>query len=115
MNQIILDGLHGDRPLRPSLLLDLNRRAIDGLSQFAGLYRPGPVKIQKSKHQPPGAHLVPELVEHMCDYVNDNWNISTAVHLAAYTSWRVNWIHPFTDGNGRTARAAAYTVLCIKS
>ena len=28
--------------------------------------------------------------------------------------WRLNWIHPFINGNGRTARAACYFVLCLK-
>jgi Fic family protein len=28
--------------------------------------------------------------------------------------WRLNWIHPFTDGNGRTSRAASYIILCLK-
>ena len=28
--------------------------------------------------------------------------------------WRVNWIHPFFGGNGRTARALAYLVLCAR-
>jgi Fic family protein len=28
--------------------------------------------------------------------------------------WRLNWIHPFTDGNGRTSRAASYMILCLK-
>ena len=28
--------------------------------------------------------------------------------------WKLNWIHPFTDGNGRTSRAASYFVLCMK-
>jgi Fic family protein len=28
--------------------------------------------------------------------------------------WKLNWIHPFTDGNGRTSRAAAYMILCIR-
>jgi Fic family protein len=28
--------------------------------------------------------------------------------------WRLNWIHPFTDGNGRTARTLSYALLCIK-
>jgi len=27
--------------------------------------------------------------------------------------WRLNWIHPFEDGNGRTSRAISYLVLCI--
>jgi len=26
----------------------------------------------------------------------------------------MNWIHPFADGNGRTARAVSYVVLSIK-
>ena len=27
--------------------------------------------------------------------------------------WRLNWIHPFVDGNGRTAQAISYLVLCV--
>lgn len=49
----------------------------------------------------------------MCDYVNQNWG-KTAIHLAAYLMWRINWIHPFFGGNGRTARAIAYLVLCAR-
>src|SRR6266853_5258086 len=64
--------------------------------------------------KPPGAHMVPEEVEHMCDYVNDNWEKSSPVHLAAYALWKLNWIHPFTDGNGRTARAISYLLLCLR-
>jgi Fic/DOC family len=29
--------------------------------------------------------------------------------------WRLNNIHPFINGNGRTARAACYFVLCLKA
>jgi Fic/DOC family len=28
--------------------------------------------------------------------------------------WKLNWIHPFADGNGRTARAVSYAVMSIK-
>ncbi|HEX3808884.1 MAG TPA: Fic family protein [Rhizomicrobium sp.] len=100
--------------LRPSSILELNRLAIDGLDAFAGNWRPGAIEIQGSKHQPPGAHLVPELVEQMCDYVNENWEAKRAAHLAAYVMWRMNWIHAFTDGNGRTARAVSYLILSLR-
>ena len=100
--------------LRPSAVLTLNREAIQGLSAYAGNWRPGDVVIGKSMHQPPGAHLVPELVEELCDYVNDNWATRSALHLASFVMWRLNWIHPFTDGNGRTSRATSYLVLCAK-
>jgi Fic family protein len=116
VRQLILEVLDG-RPfkLRPSVILGLNRSAIDGLDAYAGNFRPGPVDISQSKHQPPDAHLVPTLVEELCDYVNDNWATSTAIHLSAMVMWRMNWIHPFTDGNGRTSRAVSYLVLCAHS
>ena len=101
--------------LRPSLILGLQREALAGISAYAGNYRPGGVAIQGSKHEPVGAHLVPELVEEMCDYVNDHWDDSTPIHLASYLMWRLNWIHPFADGNGRTSRIVSYVVLSIRA
>lgn len=100
--------------LRASMMLDLHRIALDGLSLYAGNFRPGDVKIGKSKHVPPAAHLVPGLVDELCDYVMDNFATAQALHLCAYVLWRLNWIHPFTDGNGRTSRALSYFVLCAK-
>jgi Fic family protein len=100
--------------LRPSLILGLHREALSGISVYAGNFRPAGVEIQGSKHEPPGAHHVPELIEDMCDYVNEAWDNSTAIHLAAYVMWRLNWIHPFADGNGRTSRITSYVVLCTK-
>lgn len=108
--------LQPERPfkLRPSAILSLHRRALEGISPFAGVTRPGGIEIKGSKHQPPGAHLVLELLEQMCDYINENWMKSSSLHLGEYTLWRMNWIHAFVDGNGRTSRAVSYMVLCIK-
>ena len=58
--------------LRPSMLLHLHRIALDGISSYAGNYRPAGIEIQGSNHQPVGAHMVPEEIEAMCDYVNEN-------------------------------------------
>jgi Fic family protein len=101
--------------LRISTILGLQRTALEGLSSYAGNFRPAGIEIGESEHTPPGAHQVPELVEQMCDYINDHWDEKTAIHLAAYIMWRLNWIHPFVDGNGRTSRAVSYLVLCVKS
>ena len=114
--QAVRTGL--ERPpfkLRLSLILALHREALNGISVFAGNFRPAGVQIEGSKHEPPGAHLVPELIEELCDYVNDNWDASTPIHLAAYIMWRLNWIHPFADGNGRTSRIVSYVVLSIRA
>lgn len=104
----------GAYKLRLSHILSLQREALSGISQFAGNFRPGGVAISESKHEPVGAHLVPELVEGLCDYINEHWSEKTALHLASYIMWRLNWIHPFADGNGRTSRILSYMVMCIK-
>lgn len=101
--------------LRPSLVLALQREALAGISAYAGNYRPAGVEITGSKHKPAEAHLVPELIEELCDYVNEHWETATAIHLASYVMWRLNWIHPFADGNGRTSRILSYVVLCIRA
>src|SRR5262249_29382497 len=41
-------------------------RGLAGISVFAGNFRPAGVEIEGSKHQPPGAHLVRELIEELC-------------------------------------------------
>lgn len=28
--------------------------------------------------------------------------------------WRLNWIHPFTDGNGRTSRILSYVIMNLR-
>jgi Fic family protein len=104
-----------ERPfkLRAGPILQLHQAALDGLHRLAGTFRNTSVKIHGSLHQPPEPTFVADEVQALCKYVNDNWNRS-AVHLAAYVLWKMNWIHPFADGNGRTARAVSYVVLSIK-
>jgi len=100
--------------LRPSTILTLHRAALEGISSYAGNFRPSSVAISGSEHKPVEAHLVPELIEDLCDYVNEHWEDKTAVHLASYVMWRLNWIHPFSDGNGRTSRMVSYLVLSVR-
>lgn len=115
--EIIRAHVHdADRPfrLRSSLILRLHKEALDGIHVLAGTFRNTPVKIAGSKHEPVEAFMVSEETEHLCQYVNDKWPTGSALHLAAYVLWRLNWIHPFADGNGRTARTVSYVVLSIK-
>lgn len=53
-------------------------------------------------------------MQEACDYVNgyETQNEDEAVFMAAFVMWRIAWIHPFDDGNGRTARAVSYLVMC---
>ena len=100
--------------LRQATVLLLNQKALEGIHSLAGTYRNSQVTIGESAHIPPPHIEVPDLVAEMCGYVNDHWHERNAIHLAAYVLWRMNWIHPFADGNGRTARIVSYLVLSIK-
>jgi Fic family protein len=53
-------------------------------------------------------------MQELLGYLSSNWTSATPSHLAAYALWRLCWVHPFEEGNGRTARAACMLILCYK-
>lgn len=115
MMAMIREGIGSHRfELRTWMIAQLNELAVAKLSTDGGRVRQGPIEIQGSGHQPPPHTEVHRLLDEMCDYVNQNW-AQSPVHLAAYIAWRLNWIHPYADGNGRTSRATAYLVLSVRA
>jgi Fic family protein len=90
----------------------LNHVAVAGIAQFAGQYREHPIYV--GEHTPPHFRDVPRLMDHFIAFVHENWFNLTSTQLAAYGLWRLSWIHPFSEGNGRTGRAVCYYLLCVK-
>lgn len=88
--------------------------AMHKLLDEPGEYRQGPVHITGSPHVPPPWVEVQGHMAGLCDYVNKVWDQANLIHISSYVLWRLNWIHPFTNGNGRTSRAAAYFVMNVK-
>ena len=70
----------------------------------AGKYRPGNVMITGSSHRPPPSFEVPRLMEELIHWIRKNVTKMHPVELAAIAHHKLVHIHPFTDGNGRTAR-----------
>ena len=112
----VTQWVEGD-PVTPTLLLELQRIAVNQIYRCAGCLRDGPVTITNSRgevlYTPPAHDVLDGLLHEMCDYINQNWTTKKPIHLAAYAMWKLNWIHPFFGGNGRTARAFSCLVLCI--
>ncbi len=101
--------------LRGDIIRGLNYHAVIHLTDNPGLYRKEPVSITASSHQPPDHEDVEEHVLTLISDINKIWTTHTMIEIAAYALWRLCWIHPFEEGNGRTARALAYYIICRKS
>jgi Fic family protein len=69
------------------------------------------LEIANSRHELPPHEEVPALVDEACSFVNAQPAEADPLFVAAYILWRICWVHPFDDGNGRTARAVSYLVL----
>jgi Fic family protein len=94
-------------------LWSLNYAAVSNIAQFGGRFREQPIYV--GKHVPPHFNEVPHLMDQFLSLIHENWTINEhPTTLAAYALWRMNWIHPFVEGNGRTARAACYYLICMR-
>ncbi len=114
LRSIINAAIAVDRPMVSTAIIKaLNTHAISCLHVKAGEYRPCPVEVGSFK--PPEHYRVPELMNTFVNDVNHIWQSTDALALATHVLWRVNHIHPFINGNGRTARALCYYVVCVKS
>jgi Fic family protein len=95
------------------VLWALNHVAVANISQFGGRFREEPIYV--GSHIPPHFRQVPDLMDRLISTIHENWFNWTPAELAAYDLWRLNWIHPFVEGNGRTARAICYYLLCVRA
>lgn len=93
-------------------LLDIHKLILQGIDNTnAGKYRDVQVLISGSKHIPPQPLLVKDEVKKMFEWYEENKNTLHPVELAAELHERLVTIHPFIDGNGRTARLLMNLVL----
>ena len=111
---MIVAAIDSNKPwLSETLIKAINFHAIVGLHSQAGEYRSAEVTV--GSLQPPASYRVKALMEDFVNSINWNWQHADGTALAAYALWQINLIHPFVNGNGRTARAVCYYILCVKA
>ena len=94
-------------PLTPSVLLDINRMILKGsvYEEESGRFRNRRVSIRGSRHVPPNYVVVPDQMTTL--FANfQAWQAAKKhpVEIAADLHFQLVRIHPFVDGNGRSAR-----------
>jgi len=93
-------------------LKQLHQLILKGIdTKNAGVYRRLPVRISGSAHLPPEPYLVDKLMEDYFLFYESQKSIVHPVLLAAEMHERLVSIHPFVDGNGRTARLVMNLIL----
>lgn len=72
--------------------------------EWAGRYRISEVIIGGADHAPPSAVEIPGKMRDLINWIKSNQKLLHPVELAALLHHKLVHIHPFFDGNGRTAR-----------
>lgn len=110
---------HKDEPLTEELLLTIHRlmteKTLDN-PEDAGHFRTNDNVVVADMvegdviYTPPSFQEIPEFVESLCDFFNND-NPCTFIHpiiRGIIVHFMLAFMHPFVDGNGRTARALFY-------
>ena len=95
-------------------IFKLHRAAVQGLTREddpVDGYRMQGVSIYGSAHEPPGPESVPGYMRYLLQFINQKDNPKYDLLKIAIAHHRFVWIHPFTNGNGRTARLLTYAML----
>ena len=99
----ILELIENDSNLDEKAVLNIHRTILIGLDDTnAGFYRNCRVRISGSNTILPNPLKVPELMEDFYKWLSKNIKNEPITAIIAHLKFVS--IHPFTDGNGRTAR-----------
>ena len=110
-------AVNHERPISITDVRQIHKLILTDIDEdHAGRYRQREVRISGSEYPPPASHLVPQQMDALGEYIlniteesksNDNLPIVCA---ASSHAWLAQ-IHPFIDGNGRTARVLMNLIL----
>ena len=102
----VYDKISQYDPLQTTHLLEAHQRLMNGLAKDNGQLRRGNMGICKGgeiMHMAPPANHVPQLMKDLFDFLNHDratpWLLKACVF-----HYELEFIHPFSDGNGRMGR-----------
>jgi len=110
------------QPITEKIILQIHKLVTNKTlnSKYSGHYRPGPIYVvrrclgmpQETLYTGPDAKKVPSLIKGFIAWLKDSKKKEiNPVITAAVAHMEIAAIHPFNDGNGRTARTLATLIL----
>lgn len=100
--QFVKDCVKGNVPLSENIIKDIHERVIPARGT-GGIYRDVPVYIRGAQHVPPNPRKVWDAMKNFA-YRMEHDTFASTIEKAAWIHAEFVKIHPFQDGNGRTAR-----------
>lgn len=110
--QFIREIANNDVDFDEKVLLHIHSIVLSGIDrQNAGNYRSVRVRLVGSRHVCPNPIKIPSLMQEYFEYYENNKDSLHPVELASNMHEKLVSIHPFIDGNGRTARLVMNLIL----
>lgn len=113
--RFIDEHLQAGEPISEYFIKELHALTVDGLQREGdktpGQYRNHQVAIAQSEHLPPEFFRVPDYMQELVAFINNNDKPKYDLMKIALAHHRFGWIHPFGNGNGRTVRLLTYALL----
>jgi len=103
----------------PETILEYNQITLKNLPRDAEVI-PGAIRTHEvgvGRYKAPPAQHCAQLLERLCQFLNEDFNaleigsIARGILKATLAHLYLAWIHPFGDGNGRTARLVEFQML----
>jgi len=108
-----------ERVITPEIILELHKNITEDTlkdKKHEGRFRDNnkivvgdPLILEKIYHQPPDYKELPKLIDEFCSFANsDTKDFVHPIIKGIMLHFLMGYIHPFEDGNGRTARTLFY-------
>lgn len=111
----IEDSIQAGDVLTEHFIRELHAIAVKDLEREGdttpGAYRMNQVQIAQSEHSPPDFIQVPQYMQELVSFINDNNPPKYDLIKVALAHHRFGWVHPFGNGNGRVVRLLTYALL----
>ena len=111
----IEDNFKSGDQLTEHFIRELHAMAVKGLEREGdktpGQYRQEQVGIAQSEHVPPDFIRVPQYMQELVAFINQEDPAKYDLIKVALAHHRFGWIHPFGNGNGRVVRLLTYALM----
>ena len=112
-----------DKDLTPALLLEIHKRitekTLDNPEDEGSFRKDNNIYVVNGitgevAHEPPSFEQIKIIIQQLCDFANGDAIFIHPIIKTIIIHFMISFLHPFVDGNGRTARSLFYWYMLKK-